>query len=150
MLTENQIVDQITKSTPLGLMIVLITNVACFAAGSALGKNNNPSSNSQLIAAILAVVAVGEIVMSIFIKKKMLEPLFAGDAQSNFNYVAQTMTKTTIVLSAMCAMAPIYGMVAVVLGAKSEYLAGFVIISLGGYLLLRLRPRDFKKLITQE
>jgi hypothetical protein len=150
MLTENQLVEQITKSTPIGMLIVLTTNIAAFAIGYMLGKNNNPTLTTQYISIILAIIAIGEIGVAYMLKKKMLEPVFAQSETINMNTLAQIMTKTSIVLAAICATPPIYGIVAVILGAKTEFVAGFMIISLGGYMLLRLRPRDFGKLISQE
>jgi hypothetical protein len=146
MLTDNQIIEHIGRVTPIGLGIVLITNIFCFAAGSLLAKNQTLSPTANLIIIILGLMALADIGAAFIVKKKLLQPLFEPRAFDDANIINMTMMKTTVILSAICAAPPLYGLVVVLLGGKTEYLAGFMITSLVGYQVLRLRPRDFKQL----
>lgn len=76
----------------------------------------------------------------------MLKPLLTLGSNANYEMLAAITKKTSITISAICAAPPIYGLVAVFLGAQKEHLAAFLIISLAGYMVLRLRPRDFRKI----
>jgi hypothetical protein len=97
---------------------------------------------------ILGIIALADIGIGLFLKKRLLEPLFSINQQLDERVIKQTIMKVTIVLSIICASVPIYGLLTILFGAMIEYLVGFTIISLAGFLFLRLRPRDFKKLIS--
>jgi len=150
MLTESQLTEQIGKITPIGTAIVVISNVVSFAIGSMVGKDHVLNSSNKLIGVILLIVAAMDIIAGLLVKKKMLEPLLKPQAIENEPVIYQTMIKTMIIIAAICAAPAIYGLVAVMAGATAEFLAAFLVISLGGFLFLRLRPRDLKSLVNSQ
>jgi hypothetical protein len=149
MLTENEIIERIGRSTPLGLAIVFFSNVICFIIGSYMVKAQSPISSVSILTIILGIVGLADIGAAFVVKRNLLKPLFESNISIDNNLLPSIFRKITITISAICAAPPIYGLVAVFMGAQKEHLAAFLIISLAGYLALRLRPRDFEKLIDR-
>jgi hypothetical protein len=149
MLTENEILEQIGKAIPLGMAIVFFPNVICFIVGSYLAPTQAPISSISMLTIILGIVGLVDIAAAFVVKKNLLKPLLDSNSAVDINVLSTVIKKTTITISAICAAPPIYGLIAVFMGAQKEHLAAFLIISLAGYLVLRLRPRDFKKLIPE-
>jgi hypothetical protein len=149
MLTENEILEQIGKATPLGMAIVFFPNVLCFIVGSYLAPAQAPISSISMLTIILGIVGLIDIGAAFIVKRNMLKPLLDSNAEIDINILSSVIRKTTITISAICAAPPIYGLIAVFMGAQKEHLAAFLIISLAGYLVLRLRPRDFSKLLAE-
>jgi hypothetical protein len=147
MITENELVEYIGRTTPPGLAIVFLANVLCFVIGSYIVKGQSPVSSVSTLTIILGIVGITDIGAAFIVKRNMLKPLFELKVSADNNQILPTIRKTTITISAICAAPPIYGLIAVFMGAQREHLAAFGIISLGGYMALRLRPRDFEKLI---
>ena len=148
MLTENEIIERIGRATPIGIAIVLFSNVICFAIGSFIAKTASPVSSVSILTIVLGAVGIADIGAAFIVKKNLLKPLSAPGTLVDSNMLAAIMRKTTITISAICAAPPIYGLVAVFMGAQREHLAAFLIISLTGYMALRLRPRDFRKITS--
>jgi hypothetical protein len=148
MLTESEINEQIGRATPIGIAIVFFSNAICFIIGSYIVKTLSPISSVSLLTIILGVVGLADIAAAFIVKRNLLRPLFLSETTIDNNTLAVIMRKTTITISAICAAPPVYGLVAVFMGAQREHLAAFLIISLAGYMILRLRPRDFKKIIA--
>jgi hypothetical protein len=149
MLTENEILEQIGKATPLGMAIVFFPNVICFIVGSYLAPAQAPISSISMLTIILGIVGLVDIAAAFVVKKNLLQPLLNSNTAVDLNILSAVIRKTTITISAICAAPPIYGLIAVFMGAQKEHLAAFLIISLAGYLILRLRPRDFSKLTAE-
>lgn len=146
MISENSIIEQISKTAVIGTAIVFFTNIFCFAIGFVIAGNYEQTKTAWILTVVLCLVAVIDISVGFILKRRLLKPLFTpGDLPAD-NFLSQTMMKTAIVISVLCAAPPIYGLVVILLGAKLEIMAGFSIISLGGFMLLRLRPRDFQRL----
>lgn len=148
MISKNIIIEKIGKATTIGLAIVFSINIICMVIAILLEKDTQKSWIIELLTAIFGIIAIFDIGIGLFLKKKLLEPLFNKNQQPDEKMLEQTIMKVTIILSAICAAIPIYGLVIVILGACIEYLAGFTIISLAGFLLLRFRTRDFNKLMS--
>lgn len=148
MILKNIIIEKIGKATTIGLAIVFSINIICLVIAIVLEKDTQKSLLVELLTAILGIIAILDIGIGLFLKRKLLEPLFNKNQQPDEKVIEQTIMKTTVILSTICAAIPIYGLVIVILGAVIEYLVGFIIISLAGFLFLRFRPRDFKKLMN--
>jgi hypothetical protein len=58
--------------------------------------------------------------------------------------------KVAIITAAICAALPFYGLAAVIIEGNMNVLVGFAIASMAGFMVLRLRPGDFKKLKIDE
>jgi hypothetical protein len=149
MLTENEILEQIGKATPLGIAIVFFPNIVCFIIGSYLLNAPPAVSSVSMLTIILGFVGLADIGAGFIVKKNLLKPLLETNAEIDSNLLSAVIRKTTITISAICAAPPIYGLIAVFMGAQKEHLAAFLIISLAGYLVLRLRPRDFDNLTSE-
>jgi hypothetical protein len=54
--------------------------------------------------------------------------------------------KVAIITAAIGAALPFYGLAALIIEGNMNVLVGFAIASLAGFMVLRLRPGDFKKL----
>ncbi|MCD6162110.1 MAG: hypothetical protein J7K40_06825 [candidate division Zixibacteria bacterium] len=147
MITDNYIIAQIGKAAVIGTAIVFSVNIVCLIVSYAVIKNQEPSGITQLMTIILGIIAIVDIGAAFFLKKQLLMPVLKYDAPPTEDYLSQIILKITIIVSSLCAAPAIYGLAAVFFGAKTEVMAGFVISSLAGFMLLRLRPRDFKNLI---
>ncbi len=149
MLTENEILEQIGRATPIGISIVLFSNVICFIIGSYFVQTVSPVSSVSILTIVLGIIGIADIGAAFMVKGTLLKPLFITGAQIDKNMLATIMKKTTITISAICAAPPVYGLIAVFMGAQKEHLAAFLIISLAGYMALRLRPRDFRRIVDK-
>ena len=146
MITDNFIVAQIGKAAVIGTAIVFSTNIACFAVCYSIVNERQPSSITQILVIILGIIAIADIGVGYFLKRQLLKPVIKPDVPPNEKYLGQVVLKITIIISALSAASAVYGMVAVFLGANFEIMVGFIIVSLAGFMLLRLRPRDFENL----
>jgi hypothetical protein len=149
MLTENEILEQIGRATPIGITIVLFSNVICFIIGSYFVQTASPVSSISVLTIVLGIVGIADIGAAFIVKGALLRPLLITGAQIDKNMLTAIMKKTTVTISAICAAPPVYGLIAVFMGAQKEHLAAFLIISLAGYMALRLRPRDFRSIIDK-
>ena len=146
MIDQNTIIHNISKATVLGTGIVFTTNIICLIISYVHTKEKGQPETFGVITIILAIIALTEIVFGLFIKRKLLEPLFKTDDAPNEDILWQISLKTTIVLSAICSAISVYGLVVVIIENNMNAMVGFAIVSLAGFMLLRLRPRDFSKL----
>lgn len=150
MLTENEILEQIGRATPVGIAIVLFSNVICFIIGSYFVRTVSPVSSVSILTIVLGIVGIADIGAAFMVKNAQLRPLLIAGTPIDKNILSTIMRKTTITISAICAAPPIYGLIAVFMGAQREHLAAFLIISLAGYMALRLRPRDFRNIVEKQ
>jgi len=145
-ITDNFIIAQIGKAAVIGTAIVFSTNIACFAVCYAIVNKHQPSSITQILIIILGIIAIADIGVGFILKKQLLKPVIKPDAPPNEKYLGQVILKITIIISSLSAAPAIYGLAVVFLGANMEIMVGFIIVSLAGFMLLRLRPRDFENL----
>jgi len=146
MINQNTVINNISKATVLGTGIVFTTNVICLIIGYIYTKEKPQPETFGLITIILGIIALTEIGFGLIIKRKLLEPLFKTDNDPNEDTLWQISLRTTIVLAAICSAIPLYGLVAVIIEENMNAMVGFAIVSLVGFMILRLRPRDFDKL----
>jgi hypothetical protein len=149
MLTENEILEQIGRATPIGIAIVLFSNAICFIVGSYFASTATAFSSISVPTIALAILGIADIGAGFAVKKAMLKPVLISPNPVDKILLATIMRKITLTISVICAMPPIYGLIAVFLGAQKEHLAAFLIISLAGYMGLRLRPRDFRSILNK-
>jgi len=149
MINQNTIINNISKATVWGTGIVFATNVICLLISYVQTKDQGQPETFGLITIILGIIALSEIGFGLFIKRKLLEPLFKADSPPNEDFLWQISLKTTIVLAAICSAIPLYGLVAVIIESNMNAMVGFAIVSLAGFMLLRLRPRDFDRLQSE-
>ncbi|GEM_PF-1920659 len=149
MIPRNILVRQIGKAAVIGTAIVFFTNIFCHGAGVLISADRQQKDITMIITIILGIFAVIDVAAGFVLKKKLLAPLFDPDNPPTEELLAQTVLKTAIVISALCAAPPVYGLVTVLLGGTTEIMVGFSIISLGGFLVMRLRPRDFNKILRE-
>jgi hypothetical protein len=146
MLDQLRIINTISKATVIGTLIVFVANIASLAICYILTQGKPQPEGYRPITIILAVIALAELGLGFFIKRKLIAPLFADSQTANEDLLRQIALKTTIVLAAICAAIPLYGLVAVIIEGNMNAMVGFAIASLAGFLFLRLRPRDFSRL----
>ena len=149
MIPRNILVRQIGKAAVIGTAIVFFTNIFCHGAGVLISADRQKTDIAMIITIILGIFAVIDVAAGFVLKKKLLAPLFDPDNPPTEELLAQTILKTAIVISVLCAAPPIYGLVIVFLGGATEIMVGFSIISLGGFLVMRLRPRDFNMILRE-
>jgi len=147
MILKNILIGQISKAAVIGTAIVFFTNIVCHGAGVLISGNSHQTDITTIITIILGIFAVVDVAAGFVLKKKLLAPLFNSDSPPTEELLWQAVLKTTIVISALCAAPPVYGLVTVLFGGATEIMVGFSIISLGGFLVMRLRPRDFDKIL---
>lgn len=140
---ENQI---ISRSASIGLGIVMSTNIACVLVGYLISGKNTAGPSLGLFLPILYALALADIGAGFIIRRMMFKPLYARTAAVDFDDIGKIITKAAIVLAALCAAPPLYGLLLVFLGGKYNHLIGFVIISLAGFTVLRPRLRDLEKI----
>jgi len=135
----------LSKLSSISLYIILGFDMAILITGYLIAQSGGimPARNN-LLRNVLFIVAVSELAAMEIVKRSMLSkigPLAEGQA---FDY--RQLMPVTVVIAAMCSAISIYGLVAVILGSELEVLLIFVAISLIGYQLFRLRPRDLERL----
>ncbi len=146
MINHNTIIHNISKATVWGTGIVFTTNIICLIISYIHTKGKGQPETFGLIIIILGILALSEIGFGLYLKRKLLEPLFKTDYIPEEDILQQISLKTTIVLAAICSAIPLYGLAAVIIEENMNAMVGFAIVSLAGFMLLRLRPRDFSRL----
>ena len=146
MITHNDLIDYISRSTVVAVSIVVPTNIAGLAIAYFLSGDRARSDIVDILVILLAVVAIADIGMGIVLKKKLLAPILNSAVRPDPDVVLQAILKISILIAALCSAIPLYGLVTIFLGAKIEVAVGFSLASLIGFMLLRIRPRDFEKL----
>ena len=146
MIDKADIITVISKAVLIGTGIVFGTNILCLAIGYILTKDKPAGSDIGLITAILAIVGIIDLIFGFVLKARLLKPLFDQSNPPDEEALWKVSLRTIIVISAICAALPIYGLVSLLIDGNINTLVGFAIASLAGFMLLRLRPRDFRKL----
>ncbi len=138
---ENQI---ISRSAAIGLSVIMSVNLACLVIGHFIAGEIAAGPPLEFIAPLLYALALADIGAGFIIKKTMLKPLYTPGTTGDSESIGKVITKAAIVLAALSAVTPLYGLLLIFLGGKFNYLIGFVIISLGGFTILRPRLRDLE------
>ena len=146
MITRTDILATVSKAAMIGTGIVFGANIGCLAAGYILTKNKPPVNEPGLISLILAIIGVIDLIFGFVLKARMLEPLFDKSNPPNAEMLWQISLRTSIIISAICAALPVYGLASVLIVGNMNTMVGFAIASLAAFMFLRLRPRDFRKL----
>ena len=146
MISKEILIGQIGKAAVIGTAIVFFTNIICHGIGVLTARKSGLSDLATIVTVVLGIAAIADVVVAFILKRKFLAPLFVPNNNLRENELVQTIMKTTIVVSALCALPPVYGLAAVLLGATTEIMVAFSIVSLGGFLILRLRSGDFDRL----
>lgn len=135
----------LARLSSISLYIVLAIDMAILVTGYLIAQSGGIiSTRDNLLRNVLFVVAVSELAAMEIVKRSMLSKIAPPPEGKEFDY-GQLMP-ITIVIAAMCSAISIYGLVAVILGSEIEVLLLFVAISLIGYQLFRIRPRDLERL----
>ena len=150
MITKSHIISAISKGAMIGTGIVFGINIVCLAIAYVLNKETPSSEEIGIITIILALVGIGDLIAGFILKIKMLSPLFAGDTEVNEGKLWQHTLRATVIVAAICGALPIYGMVAYLIEGNMNTMVAFAMCSLAGFMVLRLRPRDFAKLKLSE
>jgi hypothetical protein len=92
------------------------------------------------------LVAIGDLIALYFVKRSQLRRIGQMNPSEELKpgiLPYNRLLNITVMIAALCSALPTYGLVLVILGEKFETLLLFVALSLLGYQLFRLRPRDF-------
>jgi len=146
MISKIDIINIISKTAVIGTIIVFGTNIACLAVGHILTKDKPEIETLGTITILLIVVGIADLIAGFVIKRSMMAPLFDPDSPPNENILWQISLKVTLVISSICAALPLYGMVSLIIDGNMDAMVGFAIASLAGFMFLRLRPGNFRKL----
>ena len=146
MITRLDIISTISKTAMIGTGIVFGANIACLAIAYILTKEQTPAGGYSLISIILAIIGIIDLIFGFVLKARMLKPLFDKANPPNAEILWQASLRTTIIISSICAALPVYGLASVIIEGNMNIMVGFAIVSLASFMLLRLRPRDFKRL----
>ncbi len=134
-----------SKLSSISLYIVLGCDLAALIIGYLIAQSGRimPASNN-LHRNVLFIVAISELAAMHILKRSMLSNMKSPAEGLPLDY--RQLMPVTIIIAAMCSAISIYGLVAVILGNELEVLFLFIAISLIGYQLFRIRPRDLEKL----
>jgi purine-cytosine permease-like protein len=146
MITRIDIINIISKTAVIGTGIVFGTNIACLAVGHILTKDKPEIEALGMITILLIIVGIADLIAGFVIKRSMMSPLFDRASPPDENTLWQTSLKVTLVVSSICAALPLYGMVSLIIDGNMDAMVGFAIASLAGFMFLRLRPGNFRKL----
>ncbi len=141
--SQNEIIG---RSASIGLGIIMSANVSCVLVGYFIAGKTTAAMSLELIVPILYALALADIGAGFIVKSMLLKPLYSLTASVDWEVIGKVITKTSIVLAALCSAPPLYGLLLVLLGGEYNHLIGFVIISLVGFMLLRPRVRDLEKI----
>ncbi len=135
----------LARLSSISLYVVLGIDMAILIAGYLIAQAGGimPARNN-LLRNVLFIVAVSELAAMEIVKRSMLSKIATPAEGQEFDY--RQLMQVTVVIAAMCSAISIYGLVAVILGSELEVLLLFVAISLIGYQLFRIRPRDLERL----
>jgi hypothetical protein len=146
---DEQHYQVLARLSLLALYILMGADIVIVLAGYFIDKGVNRSIVAEpvMIRNVLFLIAICELAAMHFIKRSMLAKVAtrgsaAPAAGKEVPYAI--LVNITLVMTAMCSAISIYGLVALMLGSRFEVLMLFVAISLIGYQLFRLRPRDFR------
>ncbi len=146
MIFKSDLINTIGKATIVGTGIVFCANIISLAIAYTRADDVTGIEQIGLLTVILAVVGIVDLVIGAIIKNKMLSPLFDDSVTIDKKALWQHSIKATIVTAGICSALPFYGLVAVLLEGNMNAMVAFAIASLSGFMILRLRPRDFNKL----
>jgi len=146
MITHNDLIDYISRSTVIAVSIVIPTNIASLAIAYFLTSDQARTDMLDILIILLALVAIADIAVAFVLKRKSLTPILDVDGRPDAPILWQAILKISILIGALCSTVPLYGLVLTFLGAGIEVAVGFSLASLIGFMLLRVRPRDFEKL----
>ncbi len=128
------------------LYILLSVDFVIIVAGYFIAQSIYSNVGNILIRDILFAVAIFDLLAIFFVKKFTLANALkthAFDQNRDFQQLHKMLLNITLIITMMCSAISIYGLVLVILGEKFEILLLFVVISLIGYQLFRLRAKDF-------
>ena len=131
----------LARVSAVALYIVLGTGILAIAAGYLIieaGISVYPQNT--LIRNILFLVGLTDLAATQFIKRTLLIKLRSADSQDRVSY--QMLLGPTMIIAAMCSAISFYGLVAVILGSPLDVLLLFVVVSLIGFQLFRIREKD--------
>ncbi len=134
-----------SKLSSISLYIVLGCDLAALIIGYLIAQTGGimPARNN-LYRNVLFIVAISELAVMHILKRSMLSKIKPTAEGLALDY--RQLMPVTIVIAVMCSAISVYGLVAVILGNELEVLFLFIAISLIGYQLFRIRPRDLERL----
>lgn len=146
MIIQSDLINIVSKAAIIGTGIVFGVNIACLAiaysqAGEAVGIEQ-----IGLITIILGIVGIADLVVGFVLKSRMLSPLFDKSSQPDRKTLWKYSIKVTVITASICSALPFYGLLSVFLEGNMNAMVAFAITSLAGFMLLRLRPKDYSKL----
>ena len=138
----------ISKLSSISLYIVLGCDIAILITGYLIAQSGGiiPARNN-MIRNILFIVAISELAVMQIVKRSMLSKI--RPPTEGLALDQRQLMPVSIVIAAICSAISVYGLVAVILGSELEVLLLFIAISLIGYQLFRIRPRDLERLRGQ-
>ena len=146
MISRQSLIEVISKSAVLGTTIVFTANIGCLAGAYFITKDKGDIAGLGMISILLIIIGLLDLLAGLIIKAKLLSPLFANPEAVDENMLWQTAFRTTVAIASLCLALPLYGLVAVIIDGNMDAMVGFAIASLAGFMFLRLRQRDFRKL----
>lgn len=137
------IYSTLARLATVALLIVLGVGIMTIFIGYMVMESNfYPDRENVFARNLLFILGILELAAIQFVKKGMLARIRSGEGNEKVNH--QTLLPVTIVIAAMCSSISFCGLLTVIFGASLEALLLFVAVSLIGYQLFRLRPRDFE------
>lgn len=100
----------------------------------------------RLLLYILGAIAIGELAMAVYLKKRILNASQFLGTGGSFPVFAERCRSKTILIFLIAASPAIYGFVLFVLGGTIEQFVFFLLISLVGFRLTRPGKDDLEKL----
>ncbi len=147
MIFKNDLINIISRTAIIGTGIVFVANILCLAIAYTRANTDAASpERTGVVTIILGVVGIADLAVGFILKKRLLSPLFEKSATPDRAMLWQYAFKVTIVTAVICAALPIYGLLAILIDGNMNAMVAFSIASLAGFMILRLRPRDFSQL----
>ncbi len=140
---RNQVLARLSL---ISLYILMALDAVMILVGYFLARNNTASVGNPMVRNIIFAVAVADMAATFILRNLMLKQVRKSemDPQADGKDLYKKLLNISIVVAAMCSAISTYGLILVALGEKFEILILFVAVSLVGYQLFRLRPRDFE------
>ena len=132
----------------LSLYILIGANALLIAIGYAIHQTEIAAIPERvMMTRLFLVLGIVELGVLRFVKGTLLAKL--DKSTQMFELPVKQLQRISIILTAMCASISVYGLIAIILGADFGVIFLFVAISLIGYQLFRLRPKDLEKLLPR-
>ncbi len=142
--------EMLARLSQTSLFIILGSNIALLAVAYILFQSDIPPAfiRNVVLRNTLFVIAVLELPAIHFVKQSLITGLPADNNGDQFLF--KRLFFVNLVITAMCAVISVYGLVIFAIGGEFRILLLFIAISLIGYQIFRIRGKDIDRLTDRQ